>query len=378
MAATLKSKLNSGREPAPPAYDYEDLETKFDIHKYYPKYFHNYNYSTPVIKDMIADKPIYADANKHNKAWKNPGARQTVSRTIDLDTGNITTKPVGAKEFKRAIKNERKSLHKDHRHEKRELRRDQRHERKAIRKEHHQELPDIERQPKADAEHDDIVLFKSWDNPLAAPQPVRRSDGRYPSDISGSAVLHYNHHKTNEPLRFNDPFDSTASTLVPHESTNSRTKTKTHSIAHTFKNLMKIEHHHEHNNSDSTSSRRSSVTANKLAPSSSYDQTKLSMTTSRTMSLLKKMTGSDRRNSEAPGTYTPYLHANIFSLAQSVRTSKFFFFPICSFFFFSSIHVNTLSGLLKFDALVTSLALINDEIIATETGKLIRRMSHNR
>lgn len=320
MAATLKSKLNSGREPAPPAFDYEDLETKFDIHKYYPKYFHNYNYSTPVIKDMIADKPIYAEANKHNKAWRNPGARQTVSRTIDLDTGNITTKPVGAKEYKRAARNECKILHKDQRQEQREMRREQRHERKAVRKEHHQELQDIKRQPKADAEDDNIVLVKSWDNPLAAPQPVRRSDGRYPSDISDSAVLRRNHNKLNEPLRFNDPFDSTASTLVPHESTNSRTKLKTHSIAHTFKNLMKIEHHQEHNNTDLKSSRRSSVTANKLAPSSSYDQTKLSMTMSRTMSLLKKMTGSDRRNSEAPGTYPSYLQAIVFWLAQSVRT----------------------------------------------------------
>jgi hypothetical protein len=50
--------------------NYEMLESKYNIHKYYPKYIHNSAISTPVLRDLIVDKPIYKDANKHVKRNK--------------------------------------------------------------------------------------------------------------------------------------------------------------------------------------------------------------------------------------------------------------------------------------------------------------------
>ncbi|ABN66559.2 Phosphatidylinositol-4-phosphate 5-kinase and related FYVE finger-containing proteins [Scheffersomyces stipitis CBS 6054] len=50
--------------------NYDSLEKKYDIHKYYPSYIHNCGISTPVLRDLIIDKPIYADANKHVKKKK--------------------------------------------------------------------------------------------------------------------------------------------------------------------------------------------------------------------------------------------------------------------------------------------------------------------
>lgn len=82
-------------------------------------------------------------------------------------------------------------------------------------------------------------------------------------------------------------------------------KTRNNSLARKFKNLMKSSDNHngEHNNSDKSSpSRRGSVISG-LHPSTSYDQTKLSMTTSRTKGLLNKLISGDRRMSEQPGTY---------------------------------------------------------------------------
>lgn len=47
--------------------DYAMLEQRYGLCKYYPCYVHNPLILTPVLKDLIIDKPLYADANRRKK-----------------------------------------------------------------------------------------------------------------------------------------------------------------------------------------------------------------------------------------------------------------------------------------------------------------------
>ncbi|PIS48198.1 hypothetical protein CJI97_005631, partial [Candidozyma auris] len=96
--------------------DYEELERKFGCHKYYPKFLNNYDYSTPEIKEMIGNKPVYSKANKHLKNFKNPGTKKTFVTEIDVETGELTVKEKIEKEDKKdrkQRKEERKAAEKD-------------------------------------------------------------------------------------------------------------------------------------------------------------------------------------------------------------------------------------------------------------------------
>ncbi|KAM3125274.1 hypothetical protein CJJ07_002609 [Candidozyma auris] len=119
--------------------DYEELERKFGCDKYYPKFLNNYDYSTPEIKEMIGNKPVYSKANKHLKNFKNPGTKKTFVTEIDVETGELTVKEKIEKEDKKdrkQRKEERKARRegrKEDRKERKELRREQRDERKELR-----------------------------------------------------------------------------------------------------------------------------------------------------------------------------------------------------------------------------------------------------
>lgn len=47
--------------------DYAMLEQRYGLAKYYPSYVHNPLILTPVLRDLIIDKPLYADANRRKK-----------------------------------------------------------------------------------------------------------------------------------------------------------------------------------------------------------------------------------------------------------------------------------------------------------------------
>ncbi|EGW33163.1 uncharacterized protein SPAPADRAFT_50076 [Spathaspora passalidarum NRRL Y-27907] len=66
IQASLQSSDNDEREIIK-HIDYDMLERAYNIHKYYPQYIHNYDISTPVLRMLIVDKPIYNDANQHLK-----------------------------------------------------------------------------------------------------------------------------------------------------------------------------------------------------------------------------------------------------------------------------------------------------------------------
>lgn len=98
--------------------DYEELEEKYCVHKYYPQYIHNVDASTPMIKELIGNKPIYAQANRHVKKKKRQEDRQE------------------RKEEKKAQREEKKEQHK----ERKELRDAQRQERRHLREDQLQRL----------------------------------------------------------------------------------------------------------------------------------------------------------------------------------------------------------------------------------------------
>lgn len=96
------------------ALDYEELEKRFEVHKWVPCYIHNYDYLTPQIKAMIGHKPIYAKANK--------GKRKTYMTEMNLETGEVTvTEKTKShkekKEERRAHKAEVKAARDDSKHE---------------------------------------------------------------------------------------------------------------------------------------------------------------------------------------------------------------------------------------------------------------------
>ncbi|CAN3358861.1 hypothetical protein DICA4_D11012 [Diutina catenulata] len=47
--------------------DYALLESRYGLTKYYPLYVHNPSISTPVLRDLVVDKPLYGDANRRKK-----------------------------------------------------------------------------------------------------------------------------------------------------------------------------------------------------------------------------------------------------------------------------------------------------------------------
>lgn len=60
--------------------NYQELEEKFQIFKYYPKFIHNGEISTPKLKSLIVNKPIYSKANSHVRELKQLKKQQKKER----------------------------------------------------------------------------------------------------------------------------------------------------------------------------------------------------------------------------------------------------------------------------------------------------------
>lgn len=97
--------------------DYDELEKKFQIYKYYPSFIHNNDCSTPRLKAMICDKPIYA------KASGAPTKADKAKRS----------------EAKKAQKEERHRLRHERLQEKRDMKHEHRKERHMLREQHREE-----------------------------------------------------------------------------------------------------------------------------------------------------------------------------------------------------------------------------------------------
>lgn len=134
LASLLRPEYQPDDEDYIKTLDYEELEKRFEIHKYYPKFIHNYDYSTPQIRQMLRDKPIYAKANEHLKNFKNPGSRKTFVTEIDVETGQIQVREKKTKEQEKREKREKKEAKKESRRDWRDSKKDARRELREVRK----------------------------------------------------------------------------------------------------------------------------------------------------------------------------------------------------------------------------------------------------
>ncbi|CAR66305.1 DEHA2F08800p [Debaryomyces hansenii CBS767] len=251
MTSTIISKginklsLNSLGPPTDEDFirniDYDELEKKFHVRKYYPQFIHN-ELATPNLKEMIADKPIYAKANDHlTKEQK----REQI------------------KELKRAYMREQKQIRE-------------------------QENLQRKREPVANRWCNGAATQRRASRPEQGTEDTRRPrqmpyedvgvmNGQGPHDTTQHEykstignLKGYSRHHSKHDMGFRNPFDSNQSTLIENDPTTSAVKThRQNSIAGKLMNFIK-------GRSDDESSDDNNLTLSK-----SYDQTKSSMTTTR-------------------------------------------------------------------------------------------------
>lgn len=72
--------------------NYEELEEKYDIHKYYPQYIHNGEVSTPQLRAMIKDKPIYHGVKPRQRPTEQAKAivKAKANETHGVNGGDVT------------------------------------------------------------------------------------------------------------------------------------------------------------------------------------------------------------------------------------------------------------------------------------------------
>ncbi|ODV79795.1 uncharacterized protein CANTADRAFT_5503 [Suhomyces tanzawaensis NRRL Y-17324] len=104
--------------------DYPALEANYNIHKYVPSYIHNGGIATPIIRDLIVDKPIYAAANSHvKKKKKKKGTSDGKTKKAERHEAHEAKKAERheAHEAKKHYLEEKKALRQEHKAERREL-----------------------------------------------------------------------------------------------------------------------------------------------------------------------------------------------------------------------------------------------------------------
>lgn len=331
MTATMLTKgLNklslNGSDKSPSDRDfidhlnYEELERKFCVYKYYPQYIHNVEAPTPMIKDMISDKPIYAQANRHVKKKQHQEHKQE------------------RREEKRALREEKKEERKQNREEKRDLRLQQRQERRELRQDQHVRSKQQQAYPRhitnansnananaANSNGDNFNFNGTNANASVSSSNVVSNSSATVSTRAKDVHIH-NHINVNvmapkieeaDELTFRNPFgpkpptfeDSqllakessgtnrslVISTRMRRSSTQSSNK-RHNSIASKFVNILM-------GNLSSGEETPGSNDDNELHVSSSYDATKSNMTSSRSKktNLLKLKLDPRRRMSEQIG-----------------------------------------------------------------------------
>lgn len=252
--------------------NYEELEARFNIHKYYPKYFHNEGISTPDIKGMIYDKPIYAKANEHVEDWVNPGVMKIYETELDLDSGKLKIRKE-RKEQKKQRQKEREDRREDIK-ERREERREERQERREDRKESRDERKEARKEQRQERKQ-------------TSEETTRTSKRDRKREKLNNKKLLENRRRLIESkerpmISFNNPWDKKDSLMIYENQVSSRFDDESRKNSITSKLISLVS-----NNSDDY----------KILKIDSFDQTKSALTSKRKKSLFKK------RYSDQIGTY---------------------------------------------------------------------------
>lgn len=299
--AALLGKASKLGQPALPSneefirgIDYEELERRFQIHKYYPTFLHNYDFSTPQIRLMICDKPIYAKALAHIRNFRNPGTKKTFITEIDVETGEVTVhEKVEEKDKKRKEKREERKEKREERKEKREERKEKREEKREERREKREDSKHRKRHEIEIRLRDDLIGLVD----------DRFDKFSINSDTSRESVP-YHLSAIRPPLKkpiFNNPFGEDLAPALSNES-------RKHSISRGRQNSVRTINEASPRNylkerlRDMISSRR---LLSALERTLSFDATQSNMAVSRGLKgNLWKLREKSRRQSEQIGTYT--------------------------------------------------------------------------
>lgn len=247
--------------------DYDELEKKFQIYKYYPSFIHNNDCSTPRLKAMICSKPIYAKAsgptNKPDKAKKS--------------------------EAKKAEREERHRLRHERVQEKREMKQEHRKERHMLREQHREERKTSRIAPPQNinetyVEHIEYAPESETDFSI-------RPDSK--SEVKSKP----------EPVpAFNNPFGSGQATLVANDSASGDANSKEPmgavrrtSISDRLRGIFL----------------KRPTTEHPAKRSMSFDQTKTNLTSSRAAELSMMKLTENRRPSDDIRTYTFFLNNSL-------------------------------------------------------------------
>lgn len=276
--------------------DYDRLEQELDVHKYYPKFLHNYDYSTPQIKEMIGDKPVYSKANRKNKSGNKNIAE------FDAVTGEVVpaaSERKTAKKLEKALKKdlslsqarEKRAQKKEHREQKKELREEYREEKKQL----HQAYKDERR---AEKEESRKLMREHMNQRRKSASNSKSTDTFEPIPFP----------KSEDPaadFTFRDPFQSNQSTLVPSRQKSHLAQSRKNSIRTLDRVLLRKPSLSLKLRDMVLLKRHEEKTDNLLERTNSYDQTKSTMTSVRGAQndLLRFDDRTGRRMSETIGTY---------------------------------------------------------------------------
>lgn len=250
--------------------NYEELESKYNIHKYYPKYFHNDEAATPDIKQQIYDKPIYAKANEHLKDWVNPGVMKVYETELDYESGKMRIR----KQLSDPVDKLRQA-----RRDRKEERREDRRERREERKEDRQEKREERREDKQERREEKKESRDKKEDKHERKMEKRREKQENKQRMKYRQQLIDSKTKPVE-IRFNNPFGNQASLEMYKNTFHGQSPERKNSVTSKLISLIS-------NNSDELG----------LTKTNSFDQSKSSMTTGRKKSLFKK------RYSENLGMY---------------------------------------------------------------------------
>ncbi|GEQ66464.1 hypothetical protein JCM33374_g127 [Metschnikowia sp. JCM 33374] len=207
-----------------PSLDYEELEQKYQIRKQHPRLIQNCDFTTPQIRAMICDKPIYAKANR-------PKNRTTSKkRTTDFDTmkGELIPSNMNKKSLKFFERGLRKDLKRENIHEQATKKKENRdnwqaeqNERMGV-PEHNRETPSEEKKEtrrllrehhhqRKRPENLCITAFPERPNHIKLKvQPQIELQAKPPAQPQKYGIRA----DTSTDLLFKNPFDSTQLTLV--------------------------------------------------------------------------------------------------------------------------------------------------------------------
>jgi hypothetical protein len=290
--------------------NYEMLESKYNIHKYYPKYIHNSAISTPVLRDLIVDKPIYKDANKHvkrNKEFRRQLLKQKYQKKIkNVETGDLADMSFSKErpshiEDVDTLCNENDAMligRESIRSQRRQLRKQQHEERKQMRQDHTQQRKQMRRGTDEFDFGDPYKKLTSRQTQCVPKTPM----GTKSRDV--------------DDIQFRNPFDEFDNNLVKlsnlsivsrERRSSSMVSKRNNSIASKFFNFMRQSQDElretppSSSHSPENAQDKADVNDGSMQRSNSFDQTK-STNTSKRWNMFKKIT--DRRGSYMKiGTY---------------------------------------------------------------------------